>query len=289
MEDRGWAVSALWTEEATFPFYQGSGYEAVGTQGWIYRLRPDEQDLFEAGGFEVVRYDPASARHLDAIMRLHDAEPHRIFRSRSDYQALFSLPKTTTHLAVTGQAPVAYLMFGKGVNKPGLIEGGGDTEGLEALVRHVLVERGSGGDVQAFVHLTPSALRRLLEAKKPAGKIPVEEAEGVGPQMMRVNSMEKLLRGIENHLRRKSVGIRRDVCLICSDTGEATTLRFRDGDVGISAERSADPVVLTRRQLAQLIFGPRPATTPPQTGGPAGDVLGRVFPFYFPIWELDHS
>ena len=39
-----------------------------------------------------------------------------------------------------GQEVAAYLMFGRGVNKPGLIEGGGSLEGLECLVRHVLQE-----------------------------------------------------------------------------------------------------------------------------------------------------
>ena len=33
MEVRGWPVSALWTEVPTFPFYQHSDYEAVGSQG----------------------------------------------------------------------------------------------------------------------------------------------------------------------------------------------------------------------------------------------------------------
>ena len=222
-------------------------------------------------------------------MGTHDAEPHRIARSPSDYRALFSLPKTRTYLAVKGQEPVAYLMLGEGTNKPGLVEGGGDPEGLEALAGHVLMEHGLGEEIQALVPLTPSVLGEVMEAKVPGSRQPVEAAKGVGYQMMRINSLEKLLQQIAGHLRRKSSGVRGDVCLVCSDTGEAVTLRFRDGDADISSGRLAEQVVLSRRQLAQLIFGPHPVAASIDVGGRAGELLQQVFPFYFPVWELDRS
>jgi GNAT superfamily N-acetyltransferase len=289
MQEHECVVSVLWTEEATFPFYQHSGWEAVGSQGWVYRLQARERDLFKARGFDVIRYDPARAQHLDAIMSIHDAEPYRIARAPSDYRALFSLPKTSTYLAVKRQELVAYLMVGEGVNKPGLVEGSGDPEGLEALVRRVLTEHVSGQEVQALAPLTPSGLGRLMQTKVPGSRQPIEAAEGIGYQMMRINNLEKLLRQIGDHLRRKSSGVRGDLCLVCSDTGEAVTLRFRDGDADVEAGLSAEPVVLSLRQLAQLIFGPHPAATPFEAEGMAGEILRQVFPFYFPIWELDHS
>ena len=289
MEEQECVVSVLWTLEATFPFYQHSGWEAVGSQGWVYQLQAQERDLFKAREFNVIRYDPTSAQHLDAIMGTHDAEPYRIARAPSDYRALFSLPKTSTYLAVKEQGLVSYLMVGEGVNKPGLVEGGGDPEGLEALVRRVLTERVSGQEIQALAPLTPSGLGGLLQTKVPGSRQPIEAAKGVGYQMMRINNLEKLLRQIGNHLRRKSSGVRGDLCLVCSDNGEAVTLRFRDGDADVSSGRSGEQVVLSRRQLAQLIFGPHPATRPFEAEGRAGEILQQVFPFYFPIWELDHS
>ena len=289
MEEQAWPVSVLWTQEATFPFYQRSGWEAVGSQGWVYRLGSEELDLFEGrSAFEVVRYDEGNAHHLEAIIEIHDAEPNRIARSRSDYRALFSLPKTTTYLAAKYRKPAAYLMVGAGTNKPGLIEGGGDAEGLEVLVGHA-VEQAAGKGTQVLTPFTPTALGKLMEAKKPGSRRPIEEAQGVGYQMMRVNSLEGLLRQIADHLRSRSKGVSGSVCLACSDTGEAVTLVFRDGDVDISARRSADPVVLSRRQLASLIFGHHAAVTPPELEAEAGEILREVFPLYFPIWELDHS
>ena len=289
MEEEGWPISVLWTVEGTFPFYQNSGWEAVAAQGWLYQLRTEEYDLFKAKAFDVIPYNPASPQHLEAIMKLHDAEPYRIMRSREVYRMLFSLPKITTSLAMEGQAVAAYLMFGEGINKPGLIEGGGSIEGLECLVRYVLKERSADQEIQALVPLTPTSMGQLLEAKQPQDKRPIEEASGVGYQMMRVNSLGVLLRQIENYLRTKSVGLQDDLCLVCEETEEAVTLKFRNGDIQFSNERLRDGVVLTRRQLAQLIFGAHPQAETPKFYGRAGEILQDIFPFYFPVWELDHS
>ena len=289
MEAEDCPLSVLWTLEATFPFYQQSGWEAVGSQGWLYRLRPEEHVLFESGPFDVVQYDPANPAPLQGMMKFHDTEPHRIARSSAEYHALFSLPKTTTFLAMNGEEMVAYLMFGEGVNKPGLLEGGGDIAGLETLVKHVLLEREVDSEIQVLLPLIPSSLGQLIEEKKPRTGRPIEEAKGVGYQMMRVNSLEKLLRQIEHHLRSKSAGLHGDICFVCRETAEAVTLKFRDGDVDLSTERSAEPIILTRRQLTQLIFGPHPAAEPVECSGRTGEILETIFPFYVPIWELDHS
>ena len=289
MEEEGSPVSVLWTLEATFPFYQQSGWEAVGSQGWLYQLRPEEHEFFESGPFDIVQYDPKNADSFNAMMNFHNAAPHRIARSIEEYRALFSLPQTTTFLAMNGGEMVAYLMFGEGVNKPGLIEGGGDVEGLETLVRHVLLERAADSEIQVLLPLIPSSLGQLIEEKKPGSGRPIEEAKGVGYQMMRVNSLEKLLRQIENHIRSRSAGLRGEVCLVCRETEEAVTLKFCDGDVDLSTERLAEAVVLTRRQLTQLIFGAHPAAKPVEYSGVTGEILQTIFPFYVPIWELDHS
>ena len=289
MEEEGVPVSVLWTLETTFPFYQQSGWEAVGSQGWLYQLRPEEHVLFESGAFDVVQYDPGNTDSFNAMMKLHDTEPHRIARSSEEYRALFSLPQTTTFLAMNGEETIAYLMFGEGVNKPGLIEGGGDIGGLETLVRHVMLEREADSEIQVLLPLVPSNLGQLIEGKKPGSGRPIEEAKGVGYQMMRVNSLEKLLRQIENHIRSKSAALRGDVCLVCRETDEAVTIKFRDGDVDLSTERLAEAIVLTRRQLTQLIFGAHPAAKPVECSGATGEILNTIFPVYVPIWELDHS
>ena len=272
-----------------FPFYQQSGWEAVGSQGWLYQLSPEDHALFESGVFHVVQYDPRNMDAFNAMMTIHDAEPHRIARSIEEYRALFCLPQTATFLAMNGNDVAAYLMFGEGVNKPGLIEAGGDRAALETLVKHVLLERSTDSEIQVLLPLVPSTLGQLIEEKKPGSGRPIEEAKGVGYQMMRVNSLENLLRQIEHHLRSQAAGLHGEVCLVCHETDETVALKFRDGDVELSTERLADAIILTRRQLTQLIFGAHPAAQPIRSGGVTGEILQAIFPIYIPIWELDHS
>ena len=83
--------------------------------------------------------------------------------------------------------------------------------------------------------------------------------------------------------------MRGEVCLVCRETDEAVTLKFHEGEVDLSTERLAEAVVLTRRQLTQLIFGAHPAAKPVKYSGVTGEILNTIFPFYVPIWELDHS
>ena len=52
---------------------------------------------------------------------------------------------------------------------------------------------------------------------------------------------------------------------------------------------SDEKIELSRRQLTRLIFGAHPAADPIQPGGKVGEILEKIFPFYFPVWELDHS
>ena len=138
--------------------------------------------------------------------------------------------------------------------------------------------------------LVPTSLGELVEAKKPGSGLPIEEAKGVGYQMMRINSLEKLLRQMEHHLRSKSAGLRGEVCLVCDETEEAVTLKFRNGEVDCSTERLAEAVVLTRRELTQLIFGAHPRR---KAGSHVAARNGRDFandiPFLRPDLELDHS
>ena len=288
MDEQGWPVSVLWTVEPTFPFYQNSGWEAVSSQGWVYHVNNDEANLFRQGRFDIVDYDPTARRHVGAVRALHDAEPHRIARSAAQHDALFSLPMMGTLLATDGDRVAAYLNYGHSMNKPGLIEAGGDIEGIETLVRHVLREGYFERGTQVVVPLTPTGPGRVLEAAKPGSSRPVEEAAGVGYQMHRINSVERLFAGIRGHLRDRAAGFDGEVCLVCSDSGETASLHFRDGDVSVSSDPLPAKIELTRRQLTQLVFGSHRSLLPVSVDGPARELLDRLFPFHFPVWELDH-
>ena len=124
--------------EKTFPFYQSSGWEAVASQGWVYRLGKEDVDLFDQGSFQVVDSDPGDPEQLSWIIRTHDSESYRIERSVDEYKTLLSLPKTKTMFAIEKETIPAYLTFGWSSNKPGIIEAGGSQAGVATLVSHVL-------------------------------------------------------------------------------------------------------------------------------------------------------
>ena len=288
MDEQGWPVSVLWTVEPTFPFYQNSGWEAVSSQGRVYRVCNSEAHLFRAAPFDVVPYDPEDRQQRDAVKAIHDAEPQRIGRSVVQHDILFSLPLMGTLLATNRDRVLAYLTYGNGMNKPGLVEAGGDVGGIETLVRHVLNEGYFDHETQAVVPLTPTGLGRVLEAAKPGSSGPVEEGAGIGFQMHRINDLERFFSGIRGHLRERAGGLEGEVCLVCSDSGKTVSLHFSGGDVSVSSDPCPDRVVLTRRQLTQLVFGSHESLPSVMIEGPARALLNRLFPYYVPFWELDH-
>ena len=288
MNANDWPVSVLWTREATFPFYQNSGFEAVGPQARGYLLRPNDHHLFRRGSLDITLYNSRNPAHLDAVIDMHDREPLRILRTHREYEQLLTLPKMTTLLAVDGGRPVAYLVLTRATNKPGFVEGGGDPDALEALFNQALLLRAQEDAAFAVAPLGHTPFGDVLEARKPGESVLDTEAD-IGFQMMRVNSLYGLMSKITNHIRARANGMEGGVCIVCADDGEAVTIRIQGADVEVSSERSGEPIELTRRQLAKLIFGPHPATDPIEIMGQAGEILDAIFPYYFPVWELDHS
>lgn len=288
MEESEWPVSVLWTMEKTFPFYQNSGWEAVASQGWVYRLGKEDVDLFDQGSFQVVDSDPGDPEQLSWIIRTHDSESYRIERSLDEYKTLLSLPKTKTMFAIEKETITAYLTFGWSSNKPGIIEAGGSQAGVATLVSHVLQNEIQDKPTQALVPLTDSVLGNLLEKKLPGRKHPIEEAAGVGQQMHRINSLTGLLKQIQHHFQKKALEVEGVVNLSCEESGESVSLCFESGQFSFDTKTETDNIVLNRRELCQLIFGAHPSTQNLKIPGSPGKLLDSIFPFYFPVWEIDH-
>ena len=238
------------------------------------------------GEFETVPFDPGRDEHLDAVIRFHDAEPWRVARSREEYAALLTLPKISTRLALAGGEVAGYLCVGSGRNKPGLNEAGGSPDAVEALAAEAVR---TYAPVQAVTKLKPTVLGDLLAGRVGSTRQPVARASGVGFQMIRINSLDLLLRSIETHLRSRSDGLSGAVSLECTETGERVALEFGGGEVRFDAGPAAERLALTERQMVQLVFGGHSSCEPLDLPAEVAPLLERVFPFYFPIWELDRS
>ena len=208
MNENDWPVSVLWTREATFPFYQNSGYEPVGPQARGYPLSPSEYETFERGSYDISLYNPSNPEHLDAVIRIHEVEPLRIGRTRDDYAHYFNLHKMSTLLAHRERSH-------RGVPDAGARE---EQAGLRGGRRR---RRGAGGAVppgaragyrgrfrfrRGAAH--PTTFGDVLEARKP-GTAVLDTESDIGFQMMRVNSLSSLISKITGHLRRAERGGRR--------------------------------------------------------------------------------
>ena len=101
--------------------------------------------------------------------------------------------------------------------------------------------------------------------------------------------LDKFFRKITNYLNRKSAQLQGNLCLVCKESDETITLTLNKGRVDISNKPLPEKLILTRRQLAQLIFGHHPKAKPVTINRKAGKILKKLFPFYFPVWQLDHS
>ena len=286
MEQNAWPLSVLWTIEPTFPFYQNLGWEAVAPQGWAYHLTAGDKPHFRHSGFQI---EPVTAEHHGDLRRLHEAERFRIDRSAEQFRQKLSIPTIETFVAIDGGQTVGYLMHGRGMNKVGLIEAVGPGDAVETLVHHLLAGCEPQQQIQVSVPMTPTTLGSLMEAKVPDTKLPIEQAENIGYQMMRINSLEKLLLSLTAHLHHRYRGVTGQATLVCPDTDESLTLTCDGRDVQICSGKGPDPIVLGQREWVRLVFGSYHGHDPVVLEGPGGKILHRAFPFYFPIPVLDHS
>lgn len=272
-------LSVLWTREATFPFYEQSGYQAVRTQNTLYRCTQQDAALFRDYGHLVVLYDRAASHHLAAIMQLHNQESVGVVRQADEAAALFALPKMQTWLALDGEQVVAYLVVSLASNKFGLIEGGGAESGLQTLLHHALRKWAGTEPIPVYGYLTPSVLGDLLERTLPERREP-----RASNMMIRINQVRPFLEKIRPWLAQKGNTREDAFSLYVADTNETIAFLFSKEGLQLGAEPQAHHAVLTRQQLTSVLFGEHLAR---RVSVPA--FAAELFPFYFPLWVLDSS
>jgi len=273
-------ISVLWTQIETFAFYEKVDFQAVSNQGWSYRCGPKDAERFRHNGHEVLQYNPANGKYLDDIQVMHEQEVYGVRRETQNYAALFSLPKMKSLIALHHGAAQAYLMVSEAINKPGLIEGGGDEKALETLMHVALKQLKEESYFQAYGYLTPSRLGDLLEKKMPQTRKTAEW----GHMMVRINNISVFFTKIATWLEQKNSSIEQEFSLRLKDSGEVVSFVFSGNKLKLGQDILGQHREISRQELTSVIFGPhpeRPVETP--------KIMSDLFCFYFPIWELDHS
>jgi len=191
MADADCALSVLWTLVETFPFYEHAGFHPVPYQGDAITLAARDAEAFTAEpGIETAPLDPADGAALDVIRSMHDGEAggEGIRRDARETRALFALPRMRTVVARRAGVTAGYLVVSEAINKPGLIEAGGDPAAIATLLREVLVALPAGVTIEAPLLRAPTTLADVLERAVPGRRRVVTDG-----MMVRVNDVAGLL------------------------------------------------------------------------------------------------
>jgi hypothetical protein len=273
-------LSVLWTLVTTFPFYEKGGFHPICNEGWVYTVGEKDRNIFANHGEEIVTYNSRTQACIHEIQIMHEQNSFGVKRSVEEYRVLFDLPKMKTLLALREGKATAYLMVSDATNKPGLVEGGGDSGGLETLIAAVLGQLDSGESKLAYDYLSGSTMGQLLEHKLSDRRRAMTE----GSQMIRINNFHRFLKAISSFLVKKNSGKLEGFSMGFTDASDIIELRFCDNKLEFGNTLSINHFCLSRQEWTGVIFGShpeRPVATPPE--------LKHLFPYYFPIWMLDHS
>ena len=279
MEEMGCDLSVLWTRIATFPFYEHGAFEPVRYQEWIYNCTREDGDRFQDHGEQVIRYDPSTGTHLDRIRSMHEAEGYGVRRSRSEWEALLQLPLMHTLVAEEDGTSTGYLIVSGAGNKPGLIEAGVTVEAVETLYSHALRKLPEGAQVQSCDPLSGSTAGRLLERKLPGPRKLTTKS-----MMIRINCPTAFLNRIRPWLERRTGSGGEEFSIDVTDAAEQISFRSTREGLILGQERLDRHYELTRRELTSLVFGAHPVR-----GQETAGIESPLFPFYFPLWQLDQS
>ena len=192
MHEEGYDLGILWT--GVPDFYRKLGWETVSPDGCRFEM--DGVQLPETN-HDAVRF--TGEQYLDDIIALHEQEPVRFTRTREEAAALLSLPKIDVWMAIDNGSARAYLVHGRAVNKPGVIEYGGGAAGIMGLLSHVLRSDPQAGEGTFLAyHTRPDIIEQLVASG--ARKRPLECSKGDGFEMIYVVDPTRVTAGVREKL-----------------------------------------------------------------------------------------
>lgn len=281
MDQDNISLSILWTLIPTFPFYEKADYQAVGNQAVTYKCSREDADAFSAvDSIEIAEYTPESEDFLDQIKGIYEENESRVIRTRKRFKQLLCLPKIKTYLALKNNRVLSYLVASKAINKPGILESGGDEKGLEVLFHRILLTLEADCEIKIYVCLENTDMGNLLAKKIPDKAFP----EDIGHMMVRLNNPSSFLSDIALYLNTINKSNDLKFSFEVSETNEVIGFFLSKNDLVLDSVKKPESVVLSRRELASIVFGSHPermVETP--------IMLKTIFPFYLSINVLDHS
>ncbi|HYC77116.1 MAG TPA: GNAT family N-acetyltransferase [Planctomycetota bacterium] len=150
---RGAHVAVLWSEADAL--YARLGFAHAGSETTLVATA----DRISRPALGAVR--PFRADDLDAVARLHDAEPRRIVRDRATWRRLLAVPRLAAYVLERDGAVHAFGVVGRGADLGGCLHTvGGDEHMLVDLAGGILALR----DAEELFVLLPPWKRRARAA-----------------------------------------------------------------------------------------------------------------------------
>ena len=185
MHEEDYDLGILWT--GVPDFYRKLDWEVFTPRGWFSDDLRSQGPLLDRLASAC---DPPAGiesfdetRHLAGVIELHEAEPVRTHRSRSEYAALLALPKIRVWISQRDSQVSAYVVIGQAVNKFGVIEYGGPADDVLFLIAHALRTQSLDRELPLLINHTRSDLaERFEEAGQPLHAL--ESSRGRGCEML---------------------------------------------------------------------------------------------------------
>ena len=183
MHEEEFDLGILWTGVPAF--YEQLGWETVVPSGSMVMIEPSSLMPHQTETYEILPFDSIS--HLEDVVAIHEQEPIRMTRSREEYRALFGLPKVHVSVAIRDSRVKAYLVHAVAVNKSGIVEYGGELEGITALIRNT-----SSSEKISWVLFHPRADLATWADSSGFDTQPLKSSKGAGNEMIYIIDSDRI-------------------------------------------------------------------------------------------------
>jgi GNAT superfamily N-acetyltransferase len=248
MRDEGYAFSDLGGDRQRYARF---GWERAGRQ-WLFDITPRSlHDVDAPKGYHVNQYG-ARPDEIDSTFSLHAKEFLGVKRTRSLHEVLLGRKGKEVWLVQGREGIVAYAVADPGEKDQEIVEFGGTSDGMHALLMHLTGTLGS--EMIRIYSPWSHPLNPLFFSLSSRWHVNCQ-------RMIRILDLEATLRGFAHQLgrRHRQLGLQgsHNIALGIEGTDQLVEIEFSpEGLLVRRATSSAGALMLPEGGIVRLLFGP---------------------------------
>jgi len=278
MREEGYAFSDLGGDRQRYARF---GWERAGRQ-WLFDITPRSLHAVDAPkGYQVNQYR-VRPDEVDSTFALHGRELLGVKRTRNLHEMLLGRKGKEVWLAQGSEGIVAYAVADPGEKHQEILEFGGTSNGIHALLMHLTEALGS--ETIRIYSPWSHPLNPLFFSMSSRWHVNCQ-------RMIKILDLEATLRGFTNQLvgRYRKLGLQgsRNIALGIEGTDQLVEIEFSPEELLVRrASGFSGALTLSELQIVRLLFGP---STPSAefTLPPSALFLDGLLPLDFYIWVND--